>query len=400
MTGSIVARNLADGTRRFDVRWRFAGKQFNRTFARYREAERFRADLGKKLHDGTWRPLRALPMAEVFHLWLEQSVAPRVNEGSLKRSTAKGYRTAVTEHLVPAFGKVRSDQLSLSLVEDWRAGLAQKIADGGMSSKTYLNLRNVLHAVTTWARHPSRGFMAHDPLDGLERLRLPRAKRRPHFEPEQIAELFRAAAATPPDEVIIEVAALSGLRRSELFALQWSDLDVGNGRDGGCLHVRRRIFMGTLDSPKTDGSDRVVDVPQRLLDHLAVYRLLYPPIGAGFVFRTPEGQPVDPDRWHKRHLVPILKRAGLRLRGAGLHSLRHSYISMLAAQPGIDIHYVSRQAGHSGTAITQDIYRHVLAATQLQAMRGLNDAIPFNSHSTGRAATASNGRNEEERAGL
>jgi len=126
-----------------------------------------------------------------------------------------------------------------------------------------------------------------------------------------------------------------------------------------------------MTTPKTADSDRVVDVPQRLLDDLAVYQAMYPPIREGFIFRTAEGRPVDPDNWHHRRLVPLLERAGLRLPKAGLHSLRHSYVSLLAAQ-GEDVHYIARQVGHSSTRLTEDVYKHVFAKARGEAMRKLN----------------------------
>jgi integrase len=89
--------------------------------------------------------------------------------------------------------------------------------------------------------------------------------------------ILKAAAATPPDDTIIRVAVYSGLRRGEIFGLRWSDLDAGNGQDGGRLHVRRSIYQGSITTPKTEDSDRVVDVPQRLLDDLEVYKLMSPP---------------------------------------------------------------------------------------------------------------------------
>ncbi len=76
---------------------------------------------------------------------------------------------------------------------------------------------------------------------GLPKIDLPKTKKRPHFEPVQVAELLTAAAASPPDDTIIRVAVYSGLRRGEIFGLQWSDIDAGDG-DGGRIHVRRSIY--------------------------------------------------------------------------------------------------------------------------------------------------------------
>lgn len=178
---------------------------------------------------------------------------------------------------------------------------------------------------------------------------------------------------TAPDDTIIMTAALSGLRRGELFALQWPDLDPGNGRDGGVLHVRRGIYHGVISTPKTDGSERTVDVPQRLVDELAIYRLTYPALGDGFIFRTATGHHLEPDNWHHRHLVPLLKTAGLYKKGMGLHALRHGYVSLMAAN-GEDIGYIADQVGHSSVKLTQDVYRHTFAKARVESMRRLNES--------------------------
>ena len=158
-----------------------------------------------------------------------------------------------------------------------------------------------------------------------------RRRRSARTSNRSVAELLAAAAASPPDDTIIRVAVYSGLRRGEVFGLQWSDIDAGDG-DGGRIHVRRSIYQGAITTPKTEDSDRVVDVPQRLLDDLAVYKVMHPPIGPGFVFRQEKGQPMDPDAWHRERLVPILKRVNLYHPGTGLHSIRHTYVSLLIAQ--------------------------------------------------------------------
>jgi integrase len=380
MKGWVVARTAADGSKRYDARWRVGpGKVKGKTFTRRKDADTFLTSMVKRVQDGTYVDVAPALMGEIFDRWLEHALDVRLQEGSLKPSTAKSYRSMVAEHLRPAFGAYRSDRLTLGVVEAWRAGIAQQIATGGIAPKSYVNLRNLLHAILDWARHPSRRYLAHDPLDGLPKIRLPRAKSRPHFEPPQVGHLLRIAAETPPDDTIIRVALFSGLRRGELFALRWADLDAGNGQDGGRLHVRRSIYQGAITTPKTEGSDRAVDVPQRLLDDLAVYQAMHPPIGEGFIFRQRTGRPMDPDAWHRERLVPILKAARLRLPRAGLHSLRHTYVSMLIAQ-GEDPRYIADQVGHASVKLTTDLYAHIFSRVRVEAMRKLDQwAAPADS---------------------
>jgi integrase len=116
------------------------------------------------------------------------------------------------------------------------------------------------------------------------------------------------------------------------------------GGEGEWVWVRRSVYQGAVTSPKTAHSERPLDVPQPILDELAVYREMWPPKDPGYVFRTAAGKPLDPDNWYKRRFLPTLERAGLRR--VGVHALRHTYASLLINQ-GESIKYVSRQLGHA-----------------------------------------------------
>lgn len=389
MKGMIVTRALAGASKRYDAVWRANGRQRSKTFQKAHDAEKFLADTVKKIHDNTYRDFKPAPLGEVFDRWLTHSLKVRVQEGSLKPSTAKSYRSMLKEHLRPAFADYRSDRLTMEAIEEWRAGLAAKIAEGTLAPKFYVNLRNLLHAILEWAVHRNPAYLAHNPTKDLERLRLPKAKKRPHFEPEQLDAILEAAEATPPDDTIIRLAAYSGLRRGELFALKWEDVDWGKGKDGGRIHVRRSIYQGAITAPKTEDSDRAVDVPQRLLDDLGLYRLMYPAVGEGYLFRAPQGRPLDPDAWHKERMVPILEKAKLRSPLTGLHSLRHSYVSLLIAQ-GEDIRYIADQVGHSSTRLTADLYAHVFNRVRVDAMRRLGAGMRSSRNPAEPAGTPSN----------
>ncbi len=389
MKGTIITRKLRDGTKRYDAIYRVHGKQRQRTFQRQKDAAKYLAGTVKKVHDNTYRDIKPIRIGEVFDRWLANSLEVRVEEGSLRPSTSKSYRSMVEEHLRPAFADHRSDQLTVEVIEGWRAGLAKKIAEETLAPKFYVNLRNLLHTILEWARRRSPAYIAHNPMKDLERLRLPKAKKRPHFEPEQVSALLKAAQTSPPDDTIIRLAVYSGLRRGELFALQWDDIDSGNGQDGGRIHVRRSIYQGAITAPKTEESDRVVDIPQQIVDDLGVYKVMYPPVGEGFIFRTPQGRPLDPDTWHKERMVPILERASLRGPMTGLHTLRHTYVSLLIAL-GENTRYIADQVGHSSTRLTEDLYAHVFSRVRVDAMRRLGATIPSSKNPAGLAGTPSN----------
>lgn len=385
MKGAIITRELKDGTMRYHAVYRANGKQRWRTFPRRKDAERFLAGTVKAVHDGSYQDVKPLPIGDLsnvnggghgpdktglFTRWQTHSLDVRVKQGLVKPSTAKSYRSMVAAHLRPAFGEYRSDRLSHAAIAEWAGKMADRIAEGDLAPKSYNNLLNLLHAILAWARHPAQSYLAHDPLLGQKRLPRPRVERE-FLEPREIERLLKAAE--PPDDTILRVAVYTGLRRGELFGLQWGDVDWGGGQDGGRIEVRRSIYQGDITTPKTEKSARMVDVPQRVLDDLAVYRAMYPAKDGDYIFRTEKGTPLDPDNWYKRRFLPTVEAAGLRR--VGLHALRHSYASLLINQ-GESIKYVSRQLGHASIQITADLYGHLFKETSVEAMKRLERRIP------------------------
>jgi integrase len=366
MAGSIQTRTVKDGTKRYDVVYRVGGKQRWKTFRRWKDADRFRTDTAKDVQDGTYVHVRPLAMGDVFDRWLSHSLEVRLKQGLLKPSTAKSYRSMVETHLRPAFADHRSDRLTADAVGEWVRARADEIAAGELAPKFYNNLVNLMHVILAWARERGQRYLAHDPLADVHRLPLLRAEVE-YLEPGEVAELLAAAQA--PDDALLYLAAYSGLRRGELFGLQWADLDEA----GAQLRVRRSIYQGAVTRPKTKNSERAVDLPARIVEILKAYRKSYPPLDGDYVFRTSTGAPIDPDNWYKRSFVPLVARAGLR--PIGLHALRHTYASLLINQ-GESIKYVSRQLGHASIQITADTYGHLFKETSVSAMNRLALRIP------------------------
>ena len=389
MKGSIVARTLKDGSKRYDAAWRANGKQRWKTFHRRKDAEVFLTETVRSVHNGTYRDPRPLPMGEVLDRWLSDWLELNQKLGKPKPSSARTYRNIVEHHFRPAFQAYRSDQLGGEAVAAWVRGLADRVAQGTLTPKTFNNVITLCRMILTWARHPQRRYLQHDPLEETKRLPKQRVER-DYLEPHELKALLEAAAETPPDDTILKVAAFTGLRRGELFGLQWGDVEWNRDGSGGRIYVRRSVYMGKITTPKTQHSIRVVDVPQRLLDELTVYKAMYPPQEGDFLFPNSLGGPMGSDNWFKRRFLPIVERAGLRR--IGLHTLRHTYTSMLI-NAGENVKYISRQLGHSSVQLTVDLYSHVFKETSSAAMRRLDllmAAPASNGHLTEQAKTPEN----------
>jgi len=296
MQGSIVKRTLKDGNKRYFAVFRATGKQRWKGFPRRKDAERFLASTVKSVNEGTYTEVKPLLVKGLFDRWITHSLDVRVKQGLIRPSTVKSYRSMLEAHLRPFFGEHRSDRLTHAIVSDWVRMLADKIESGKLTRKSYNNLLNLLHAILAWARHPAQGYLAHDPLIGQKRL--PRQDiERDFLEPKEIEKLLRAVE--PPDDTLLHLAVYTGLRRGELFSLQWGDVDWGNGTDGGRLRVWRSVYQGAITGPKTKNSIRVIDIPQRTLNELEMYREGSPPDWGRFHFQGQEWKDVRPGQLDK-----------------------------------------------------------------------------------------------------
>jgi integrase len=182
-----------------------------------------------------------------------------------------------------------------------------------------------------------------------------------------------AACVTPEESAAVHLGLFCGLRRGEILALKHRDIEAGDNGSGGRIHVRRALSAGQVGTPKTDGSTRTVDAPRDVLDALERLRETDGASAGDFVFRTPKGTPVDADNFNARVWSKLRKRAGLRA-SIGLHSLRHSFASLLIDN-GENIKYVSRQLGHASASFTLDVYGHCFQETGDRAMASLQKAI-------------------------
>jgi integrase len=143
-----------------------------------------------------------------------------------------------------------------------------------------------------------------------------------------------------------------GLRAGELWGLEWGDIEWQKGQ----LQVRRTLWRGKFRTPKTQSSQRTVDLTWDRLSELKRWKLACPINNDDLVFPSQLGERVNHENMMNRHFRPFLRKAGLP--AVTLHSLRHTNASM-RIHAGQNIKYLSRQLGHGSIKITLDTYGHL-----------------------------------------
>ena len=145
----------------------------------------------------------------------------------------------------------------------------------------------------------------------------------------------------------------TGLRRGELLALQWTDLDVENRTISVTKQVNRINGELVVSPPKTRNSVRTLALPQQAVDLLIAEHKKHP--RNPYLFPSPKtGTMYDPDAFRRTH-DKILKAIGAE--HIRFHDLRHTFAT-LCLQAGCDIKTLSELLGHSSAAVTLQRYVH------------------------------------------
>ena len=187
-------------------------------------------------------------------------------------------------------------------------------------------------------------------------LRLPRNRRTEMKIPTdaELQTIMRKAKGTPLYLPVI-LASMMGLRRSEILALTWNDVDLKRKR----LHIHAAMVMGedglTTKAPKTEAGDRVLPIPSSLIPVLKSERTLNPHLST-----------LTPDALTARWIV-LMKSLGLPYR---FHDLRHYHASAMIAVGAPD-KYICADMGHASMDMVRRVYGHIMEDRE----REIHDAM-------------------------
>jgi integrase len=258
-----------------------------------------------------------------------------------KPSTIRGYRSQLRAHLLPAFGPMRLDEIDATAIERWRAGMTGvREPRRVISNKTKNEQLVLMHAIMR--RAVKVWGLPGNPVANVDRFRTRSSGDIQVFSPEEIWSLVRAASSEM-DGAIFLAAAFTGLRRGELLALRWRDVDFSAQR----IRVRASYYLRELTTPKS-GKVRSVPMAPDVASTLAKLGQRKRFVGEDdFVFAGESGLPIDGQTLSKRYDA-ALRRA--RLRPLRFHDLRHTFGTRMIAKA--DIRRVQEWMGHADIQTT------------------------------------------------
>jgi integrase len=301
-----------------------------------------------------------LTLDEAAASWLDGAKGGAIRNRSgdpYKPSVLREYERSLRRHLLPALGQRRLAAITRLEVQK----LADELLASGLDPSTVRNALMPLRVI--YRRAVSRSVVSVNPTQSLE-LPAPRGKRERFASPGEAEQLL--AALRPADRALWATALYAGLRRGELVALQWEDVDL----EAGVISVRRSWDprAGFVET-KSGAGRRRVPIASVLAGQLAELRSRVG--GDGFVFAAPGGGPLNADAAVKRARRDWAK-AGLD--SILLHECRHSFASLMIAA-GVNPKALSTYIGHSSIAITLDRYGHLMPGNEADAASRLDSYL-------------------------
>ena len=390
-------KNRGDGSirKRSDGRWEgryTAGRNEETGKLIYKSVlARTQAECKRQLREAVWnREHKATPLTGLAQE-TQGTSAPQMNcqeytvaqwlqtwydlyaKQNIRESTQIQYSYFMNQLVIPQIGEVPLSQLTglrlQILYQDLRINgrvHSQKRASSGLSPKTVRSVHMFLHAALEQAVRA--GIIAKNPTMECKPPKLDR-KEMKVIQPEQIGDYLQAAAERNVLPLFF-LELTTGLRRGELLALLWSDLDPQNRSVSVTKSVSRLNGKLVVSQPKTHNSIRVLPVSQQAVELLVEEHKKHP--GNPYMFPSPKtGGMFDPDSFRHTH-EKILKTIGAE--HIRFHDLRHTFAT-LSLKNGVDVKTLSSTLGHYSAGFTLSTYTHATPDMMREAADTMGDVI-------------------------
>ncbi|HLY58238.1 MAG TPA: site-specific integrase [Stellaceae bacterium] len=311
--------------------------------------------------------------------WLDTWLTSILEEVSPK--THERYAEVVRNYLRPRFGVLQLAKLTPPHIQaaytEWAEGGRLDGRPGGLSPQTRRHMHRILRAALL--RAVEQQLIARNPADAF-RKRLPKVERREMvaLTVDQAQTLLAALRHTRTYWPAL-VALATGMRRGEILALRWRNVDLDRGivRVTGSLEQTKAGLR--FKAPKTNRS-RAITLPAFAVEELRRLKreqaetflaLGMRPNLDTLVCCREDGEPLQP-----RSLTHEFTRLVARAKGVPrvrFHDLRHSHATQLLAD-GVHPKVAQERLGHSTIATTLDLYSHVTSTMQEDAASRLDAA--------------------------
>jgi integrase len=329
-------------------------KRIRKTFTTLAEARAWRSETQTGVRRGTLRAPANTTVQEAAKELVAGMRSGRVRNRSgdlYKPSAIRSYEAALRDHIVPRLGRTRLGDVQHRDVQR----IADDLLADGRDPSTIRNALMPLRVI--FRRAVEDGDLAVNPCTHL-RLPAVRGRRERIASPDEAQRLL--AALPDADRAIWATALYAGLRRGELLALAWDDVDLATGviRVQRAYDDKDRVEV----EPKSRAGRRIVPIVGALRDALVEYKAREAR-DRGLVFGSSAETPFQPSTVWRRARTSW-QRAGLE--PIGLHEARHTFASVLIAA-GVNAKAITTYMGHASVQTTYDLYGKLMPGSESEA---------------------------------
>ena len=312
-------------------------------------------------------------VAEYAEHWLT-AIAPAKTSGK----TRERYAEFVRKHIVPHLGTIELQKLEGSRIDAFYAHLIKAgrlDGGGGLSPQTVRHTHRVLSLICKSA--VKAGKLRVSPMDAVQTAPKVRRAEVRVLGADDLERLLNHLEGGPLYMPVL-LAVSTGLRRGELLALRWQDINF----EKATLQVAQVIelvgWQMSLKEPKTERSRRSIALSTRVVQELRHHRKTQAEeclrLGCSrfeLVFPHWDGTIRNPNNFSKQFAD---EAAAAKLPHITFHGLRHTHITHLL-RSGVPVHVVSARAGHSNPTVTLNVYSHLLEGDQEKAAAVMDEAL-------------------------
>lgn len=375
----------------------------------------FAEEFERKVRNGKVLDGRKTTLKEYSDRWFTEYAPQELQPGTIEKYQAE------MEKVLPELGHLKLDELKPSTLKSFfiamtKDGARKDGKPGGYSKRTIAKTRNVLSSILRTATEDE--LIDQNPLDKVRVRGEDTAETLKFFTPDQAATFLeyiekpytvkskghkriddtgkeytvgdyeRTLEIPEQLRVLFNLAIYGGLRKGELLALEWSDIDF----DADTISITKAVSVVNgkqiTKAPKTKNSRRTVSIPHFLTQRLRElrkerlkYRLSVGDYwqGAEWVFVQDNGKQMSYSTPYSAFHDTIVrynenKKPDDQLPLIPFHGLRHTSATLLIASKQ-DVRTVSSRLGHAQASTTMNIYAHALKETDRKASNALESML-------------------------
>lgn len=280
---------------------------------------------------------------------------------TFKASTQHGYKTVLSNHVLPAWRDWRLRDIERLSVQQWVADRFRQGQGWQSARNAWVLLSGILETAVEY------GYLTTNPARGVKFPQQGLKEKLTIIAGDSFAKLL--IQLQEPHRTMVSLIAATGLRIGELLALRWSSLDL----QSGTLTVRESVFEGKFQPPKTQRALRTIPLGSYAVAALKMHRERGTRREAeDLVFSNKHGGPVRESKVLTNVLQPAAKAVGLGR--VTWHQFRHIHSSLLNDLK-VPVKIAQEQLGHASISTTLNIYTHVVDASHRRAVEDVEQRL-------------------------